>query len=194
MPKNESTPPDNKRITDFFQLKKRIEFVDVPVQDTTISENFYNKCLETQLNQNKCSKNCESWKLELKNRLQEEKKKLETIEKALSSCLFILDVKKDKITQLMIENGRATASNTVNRTNAVTKSVNSMKNMPMIQKSPKLSLTNPAELFKSYENNFTIIELAKLRSFSGEMRQDSTFILNAMRFIFHDVSELEGIL
>lgn len=67
--KSVKNPPNTKTITDYFQLKKRIEFVDVPVVNSTISESFYDECLDLQLNQNKCSENCQSWKLELKNRL-----------------------------------------------------------------------------------------------------------------------------
>lgn len=190
--KSVKNPPNTKTITDYFQLKKRIEFVDVPVVNSTISESFYDECLDLQLNQNKCSENCQSWKLELKNRLLVERNKLQNIEKALSSCLFIIDIKKEKIAQLMKAHETTTASNTVNSTNVVPKSVNTMKNIPMLQKSPRLSLKNPVELFKNHENHFTTIELAKLRSFNGEMRQDSTFILNAMRFLFNDISELES--
>lgn len=178
-------PPNANQITNYFQVKKKIEFVDVPViQEETVSDSFYEKCLNEKLS---CDANCENRKLELRNRLKEEKIKLANLEKSLSSCLFILELKNEKINKLMKKNelNGERVSAAVNTTNRIPKS-------PLnIAKSPTLI---SAEIFKGHGNYFTSVQLAQLRSYGKEMRNDSTFILNVMRFLYiDDVAALKGI-
>lgn len=184
------------KITDFFNVKKTIEFVDVPIvdKDTTISNSFYKDCLTEKINQNKCDDNCEIRKIELKNLLQQEKIKLYNLEKALSSCLFIIDIKNDKISKLMEKTQTESTFNGAEITESVSKStMNITTNVRTPQKSPKSPYRISADLFKSHENNFSAIQLAQLRSLGREMRSDSTFILRVMRFLYDDdITALKG--
>lgn len=90
------------QITEFFQLKKKSEKIPGPVvKNTNVSEKFYAKFLIEQTNQGKCDENCESRKMELKNRLHHEKSKLLSIEKALETCMFMIGIKDEKIDRIL---------------------------------------------------------------------------------------------
>lgn len=161
-------------ITNYFQVKKTIEFVNVPVfVDESKSDSFYKNCLHEKI---VCNADCENRKIELKKRLKEEQEKLSSLEKALSSCLFIINLKNEKIDKLVEKNGPKRVSAAANITKLP-------KSPPNVAKSPK---PRPDEIFKNHEHEFTGIQLAKLRSFGKEMRNDSTFILHVMRFIYAD--------
>lgn len=180
-----NSPLPKNPITNYFPVKKRIEFVDVSVIECeTIPDSFYKNCLNEKL---VCGANCESRKIELKNRLKEEQAKLLNLEKSLSSCLFILNLKNEKIEKLMKKNGL--------NEEKVSAAVNTTKHMP---KSPLNIVQSPKSvssgLFNGYQNDFTSEQLAELRSFGKEMRNDSTFVLKVMRFIYaDDITVLKGI-
>lgn len=185
----------SNKITNYFQITKNVEFVDVPVYvEENTTDNFYEECLDRQIDRNKCNKDCEIRKLELKNRLQHEKEKLANLEKALSSCLFMIDIKNDKIAKLLEKSQSQSTSAAANIIQPVSNSPsNTTKNLskPI---SPKSLSHTATELFQSYANDFTANQLAQLRSFGKEMRHDSSFILKLMRFLYEDdITALKGI-
>lgn len=168
----------SNEITSYFQVKKTIEFVNVPVfNDESQSESFYKNCLHEKI---ECSPNCEQRKIELKKRLKDEQDKLSSLQKALSSCQFIINLKNEKIDAIMKQNGPEETSAAAHTPLQLTKSP---KSPPHLTKSPTPA---PIEIFKGHERDFTGIQLAQLRSFGKELRYDSSFILHVMRYLYAD--------
>lgn len=176
------------QITQYFQLKKKSVFVSVPIEHTkSTAENFYYDCVLERENEEKCNDNyCANRKLDLINKLEEEKQKLANLEKALASCLLIIEDKEKKIAQLQRKsypsNGKGTDA----------KSMRSPKT-PIQATFGTLHKTPTSPLFKKYDKHLSQQQLAHLRSFERDMRGDSGFILSLMRSLYEDdLSELNG--
>lgn len=168
------------KITGYFQTKKKVEWVNVPVVDS-VSRKFYDDCMVERINEVQCiGKHCASKKLELINRLEAERVKHSNLEKALSSCLFMIEEKNKKIAQLQ---GKSSAS-------VQSKSLPKTPQRASLQSLPK---TPTSPTFVSYEKYFTKQQLVKLRSFGNKMCDDSPFILLVMRSLYDDLNELKGI-
>lgn len=150
------------RITQFFKSQKNIDCVNVAVHTPTVSD-FYKNIAKT----NECkSKTCECLRIKLKNQLELEKERLMQVEKALSTCLSIIDLKNEKIEQVTKKSELST---------------------------PPKRKSNSKELFIGHAKKISSDDLAKLRSFTKEMRDDSSFVLEAVRSLYkHNIDDLKG--
>lgn len=184
----------SNEITNYFSVTKNIEWVNVPVDKCTQNANqIYKKCLFEKTNQLKChDTNCESRKLELQFRLKEEKEKFSDLERALETCLSIIDTKNRKIAQLT--KGCDIPKKPTERSTPVSISKskpNTSLNTSQVGeknplKTPPTTPTNHEDLFASHGKHFSSEQLAKLRTFGKDMKEDSTFILTIMRTLYED--------
>lgn len=175
-------------ITRYFPVTKQTVWVPVENVEST-TEKFYKGCLIERENEVNCiEQNCASKKLELMNRLKDEKEKLANLEKSLLSCNFIIEEKNKKIAQLQ---GKLCASNKADPISN-TKSIISPKT-PHHGFRRSFSKTPTSPIFKNHEKYLSTQQLAQLRSFDRTMRDDSRFILLLMRSLYeHDLNELKS--
>lgn len=198
---------EKNKITNYFTLKKTVEWVDVPIEQTGNStENFYKESILERVVEIKCSTtDCANRKLELTNKLKEEKEKLENLKKALESCQFIIEEKNKKISQLRsaAEESETQAyvakSFTPSKMPKTTKMVTTPEVTPLKKDTSKSSLrtppamVSPSTAFSAFRESFSSKQLAQLRSFDQTMRDDSKFILLVMRSLYQDnLNELKG--
>lgn len=168
----------NALITNYFKSNKNTEFFNSPVQCESSSTAFYNSCLKEKTSKEKCTVHCENHKIHLKNVLNAEKEKFSQLTNALATCLSIIDLKNEKITQLTKEQNLEKLS--------VSIPTNTQKTVFIEQSTPKT-------VFSKHKNHFSDKDLAKLRSFGQEMKSDSSFILMMMRILYKDdLNSLNG--
>lgn len=210
---------ENSKITKYFQSKKKIEWIDVPiVQAETSTEHFYEESISERIVEAKCAAtDCANRKLELRNKLKEEQEKLENLKKALASCQFIIEEKNKKISQLqstakkkktesdVTESSSKTTPNTPPKTPPKPPPETTATTASPVHTQPKKdtsesSLKTPPAIrslptsFSSFDEHFSSNQLAQLRSFGSTIRDDSKFILLVMRSLYqNDLNELKGI-
>lgn len=177
----------SNKITDYFTFKKTVEWVDIPIVQTT-TDHFYSDSILERVDEMKCiGHHCVNKKLELMNRLKEEKEKLVNLEKALSSCEFIIGEKNKKIAQLH-------KKATTHVPNNLKTPQSTPKTTPTSKSTFRTPTSSPTTTFASFGQYFSTQQLAQLRSFDREMRDDSKFILSVMRSLYeHNLNELKGI-
>lgn len=173
-----------KNISDFFPVIKKLEWTDVPVQIVK-SDEFYADCVAEA---NCDSADCENYKQNLKIRLAEHKEKVTKIEKALASCLYIIEKKDKKIAAMQKKCEQPPdISNISNQSQIPLQSNVSSETEPKTTFNIPLKLD---ELYNNYSGHFSVKQMAELRSCGWKTNDDSSFILSAMRALYGDNLEI----
>lgn len=170
------------KITGYFTKVKTIEYVEVEVVQKL--DQFYADCINDRIDDTKCSVECDQIKLNLREKLAEQKEQCSKIEQALLKCQSIIEEKNKKITQLQ-KNAEKLSKVNIEVNNSPTS-----RNVIDVT-SPKAKSTQQI-LFKDYEHLFSSEVLASLRSYGREINFDSTFVLTIMReFYGNDLDALK---
>lgn len=178
----------SKRITDYFSNVKSIDWVDVPVINSKSDENdFYSGCVDKA----KCnSVHCQHIKEELKLRFQEQSEKLKQVKKALSSCEFIIEKKDAQIATLQKKLEQIPPLEIVP---CASQTIQPTQNSPVVEQIPPKTPMNKDELYNSYSSHFSTKNLSELRSYGSDNKEDSSFILTAMRSLYEcNFEKLKG--
>lgn len=178
---NKTEIKDDNLITNFFPSIKKVSN-----QIESVEKDFYSDCLAQKLNEKICCLMCEDKKVSLKRTLEDEKIKLQNVQKALSSCLYMIKKKDRKIEQLSLQLDEKEQSITDQILFSTPEKNGCDGN--------RNSKTPKKELFQGYENIFSTNLLATLRSFNSELSTDSTFVLSIIRSLYeNDIDTLKGI-
>lgn len=154
---------ESRQLTDFFPVNKKINAI-IPSTAIKSPTDFYTLCLRDKVEG--CNNSlCSNEKNSLNLKLAEQEKKLEEIDRAIEICLSICRKKGQKIEEMI-----------------ATKKVNE----------PAVSLTksiNVNNMFSNFTNVFTHDELARLRSKGPTKKDDSSFVLDAIRYLYQNNAE-----
>lgn len=174
MPKISKKSEQNTKITHYFNITTN-NINEIPKQNSTVNKSteFYGACLDSKL---ACKKeaNCHEVILKLENQLASAAQKLEQINKAHLMCLDICK-KKDAAIELLqnkIQSQPCTRANTTSE---------AKNNEPTTSQSDEKKI-----LFEKYKGVLGEVQLSKLRSIDIGRSGDSSFILNAVRFIYSE--------
>lgn len=153
----------SQQITDFFKASKKKPVVLPSTEVKNTTDQFYSLCLHEKL-ENCKNPNCSKEKHELKVKRIEQEEKLKEINRAIDLCLAICRKKEEKIGQLMPKR-------------KVPEKVNDPVACPGVP-------NDANKMLSKFENDFTQNDLAKLRSMGTTKTDDSSFILNSIRFLY----------
>lgn len=110
--------------------------------------------------------------------------------KALASCVFIIEKKDEKIATLKKELEKIPPLEIVP---CASQTIQSTQNSPVVEQSPPKTPMNKDELYISYSSHFSTKHLSELRSYGSDNKEDSSFILTAMRFLYEcNFEKLKG--
>lgn len=161
------------KITDFFNKQKTISNLNQPenVNRITDAENFYQSCLR----QKECEKNaCIKLKTTLKAQLSELKAKHLDHDRKVKLCKSIVHDKNNEIARLE----KIIRTSTTEQTEAIS------TGSSMIAASTENQISKLR--FSEFSNDFTSQQLAELRSMGLNTRDDSSFVLLSLKFIYAD--------
>lgn len=155
------------KITKFFRAKKNQENPTIAANtQTTDAEKFYRNCLQ----QKKCDEiSCLNLKKELSAQLAELNNKIRYHEEAVNTCKIIINDKEIEINHLEI----TAASNEIEKDTQQEK-LSTAENDPIPMR------------FAEFSKYFTTNQLAELRSIGMSSREDSSFVMTAMKYIYAD--------
>lgn len=152
-------------ITDFFKSSKKKNAIKPSIETKSATDQFYSMCLSEKFENCKNS-TCSKEKNDLKVKCAEQEEKLKEIYRAIEICLGVSREKEKKIECLLSK---------IKTTEKASK--------PVACFSKSLDINN---IFSTFENVFTHDELAKLRSVEHAKKDDSTFVLKSIRFLYKD--------
>lgn len=160
-------------ITDFFKAGKKNTVILPSAEVKNTTDQFYSLCLHEKLRICKNPKCCTE-KHELKVKRIEQEEKLKEINRAIDLCLEICRKKETKIDKLMSK-----------------RKVPEKVNHPVACS----GVPNDAnKMLSKFENDFTQNDLAKLRSMGTTKTDDSSFILNSIRFLYkNDTDKISSV-
>lgn len=166
---------EGSKITHFFKHTK----------SNTISKDrkndFYEDCLLQKIEN--CSEEvCHNKKNGLKLIIKDQEDKLKQIEEAIKTCLGISDKKKIQIEKMKIEIESSAKKNVVIDGAQIQSSSTSNVQRNTVS-------YRPVTLFEAFSNDVDSKGLAKLRSLSSCKKDDSKFVLNAIRFLYKNDTE-----
>lgn len=186
---------ENHSLTEFFKTTKKANAINASsIETKSATDQFYTLCLNEQLG--KCNNSiCEKEKRELKAKCIEQEKKLREIQRAIDKCLEITQKKEKKIECLSSEIKVARVSDPIacdSNSDDVSKSnVTEKVNEPTTCTSKSINVNN---IFSTFENVFTHDELARLRSIGPTKKDDSSFVLSSIRFLYkNDVEKISSL-
>lgn len=158
-------------ITDFYKSCKKNGSILPVVEEKSVTDQFYSVCLsEKMTNCNNCTKELN----ELKDKCDEQEKKLQEINRAIEICSGVIGKKEKKIDDLLSEI-----------------KMREKFNEPVACSSESIRVNKN---FCMFENVLTLDELAKLRSIGPTKTDDSSFILNSVRFLYkNDVEKISSL-
>lgn len=175
------------RITSFFKTVKSAPKEDDSEKILSVTEKFYEDCLNHQISICKNSL-CVQKKLELETQIKELETKCEEHKKRIAIAKEVIAQKVEKI-NISQENAKKTSTLVPCSSIDTPKEIENsnridQKSIAEIANASTETDVNNTLKFTKFSNHFSVEQLAHLRLIGGTKREDSSFILSAVRFMY----------